>query len=845
LALGRHSGDNRYETAVEISKAGWAEGSEAVILARGDNFADALAGVPLAHKFMAPVLLTRPKALPEATLAEIQRLGASQVYILGKEGAVSAAIETQLADLGLAVLRIGGDNRYDTAAKIARELTPGGTGTAFVVYGQNFPDALAAASYAAAGGHPILLTGTDTLHQLTAQALEDLGVENTFVVGGTGVISNSVMAELPNPERIAGKNRYLTALALAERFASSSHMFIATGTDESGGADAIAGGALAASQGTGILLVSNIVPAEVLEFLGMNVERAEVFGGSAAVSSEVAQAIQDALYVPADDEEPSTPPVTVIPVDAINVSPATMTLAVGETGTIAVTVSPVNATNRQVNWTSGNEAVATVDENGRVTAAGKGIVTITAISAADNSKKASCAVTVTDNWADLADITWYNETNTSFTISTANQLAGLAVLVNREVSPDSFSGKTITLGADIDLLNLEWTPIGNGIRSGYTVVGNSFQGNIVGNGKTISNLKITAADAIGGDEHGFGLIGSMTKGQVNNLTISNPQISGTGCANGAVVGFLSYGYALDSTDFIAVENCNVVGGSVKGLEAAGGIIGRLVGSKDSSDNEAELRVRVVNCKNQGTAVEVTSNNAAGGIVGNQYRTNNLEQVLIKGCANSGNVTSPHMAGGIAGQIANGTLDGGTNTGTISGGYTTDKGFYNGGHLIGYSTGAKIRNVTELFDLKNVLETAGGMPIYIELTGNITATAYRGETSAGASIDPNSITMKNGRFLDISGETIFTVAGGKTINLYTGNNNTVRGETGAALTIVGDGRVNIGLEPTGLKHFFTDSAGTIAAADENGNVTQGKYGFVLKSGDNTNRNQEIWTLVSGS
>lgn len=358
LALGRHSGDNRYETAVEISKAGWEAGSDVVIIARGDNFADALAGVPLAHKFMAPVLLTRPKALPEATLAEIQRLGASQVYILGKEGAVSAAIETQLADLGLAVLRIGGDNRYDTAAKIARELAPGGTGTAFVVYGQNFPDALAAASYAAAGGHPILLTGTDTLHQLTAQALEDLGVENTFVVGGTGVISNRVMAELPNPERIAGKNRYLTALALAERFASSSHMFIATGTDESGGADAIAGGALAASQGTGILLVSNIVPAEVLEFLGMNVERAEVFGGSAAVSSEVAQAIQDALYVPADDEEPSTP-VTPVPVGTISI---TGDAVVGATLTAQVTPSGATVTYQ---WQSSADEVNWDDISGR------------------------------------------------------------------------------------------------------------------------------------------------------------------------------------------------------------------------------------------------------------------------------------------------------------------------------------------------------------------------------------------------------------------------------------------------------------------------------------------------
>ncbi|GEM_PF-6739940 len=838
FALVRYSGDNRYETAAAISKAGWEGGADVVILARGDDFADALAGVPLAHLHGAPVLLTRPNSLPEATLAEIQRLGASSIYILGGTKAVSAEIAKQLTDIGLEVIRISGKDRYNTAAAIANVLAPEGANTAFIVYALNFPDALAAAPYAAMSGCPILLTDANALHEDTAQALIDLGAENTYVIGGSGVISNSVMEELPNPERIWGANRYLTSLALAQRFLdANNHIFIATGADESGGADAIAGGALAAKQGTGILLIGNSVCDEVAGFLSAGIENATVFGGVAAVAPEVAQAITDALFQPGNEEDPITPPV--VPVSDVSVSPETMTLIAGNSGAITATVNPDNASNKAVTWTTSDANVATVAD-GVVTALTKGTATITATSAADSSKKASCVVTVADNWSDLSDITWYNATCTTFTITTASQLAGIAELANRIESPESFSGKTIILGANIDLFNLEWIPIGDGVRSGYTVLGNSFQGTFDGNSKTISNLKITAADAIGGDEHGFGLIGSMTKGQIKNLTISNPQISGTGCANGSVVGFLSYGYAETDTDVIPVENCSVIGGSIEGREAAGGIIGRLVGSKNSSDSAARLRIQVINCTNIGTAIEVTSNNAAGGIVGNQYRTNSTEQVLIKDCANSGNVTSPHMAGGIAGQIANGTLDGGTNSGTIIGGYTADKGFYNGGHLIGYSTGAKIRNVTELFDLKNVFETAGGMPIYIELTGNITATVNKGETSSGApASDPNSITMKNGRFLDISGAATLTVANGITVNLYTGYNNTLRGEIGAALTIAGEGSVNVGTDATGLKHFFTSADGSTVAADENGQVYKETYVFVVKSGDNTNRNQEIF------
>ena len=56
----RISDANRYLTAIEISKEGWTK-SDTVVLARGDNYADALAGVPYAHQLNAPILLTLPK----------------------------------------------------------------------------------------------------------------------------------------------------------------------------------------------------------------------------------------------------------------------------------------------------------------------------------------------------------------------------------------------------------------------------------------------------------------------------------------------------------------------------------------------------------------------------------------------------------------------------------------------------------------------------------------------------------------------------------------------------------------------------------------------------------------
>lgn len=88
----RISGDNRIETAIQISMYGW-EQAENVILARADNPADALSSASLSGALDAPILLTYPNNLSNSVLDEINRLGASTVYLLGGTGAISAEIE--------------------------------------------------------------------------------------------------------------------------------------------------------------------------------------------------------------------------------------------------------------------------------------------------------------------------------------------------------------------------------------------------------------------------------------------------------------------------------------------------------------------------------------------------------------------------------------------------------------------------------------------------------------------------------------------------------------------------------------------------------------------------------
>jgi len=89
------------------------------------------------------------------------------------------------------------------------------------------------------------------------------------------------------------------------------------------------------------------------------------------------------------DNETQTP---VVEVESVSLNKSEMTLTEGESETLAATVTPENAENKSIIWSSNNEAVATVDANGTVIAKRAGTAVITATST--NGKSAGCTVTV-------------------------------------------------------------------------------------------------------------------------------------------------------------------------------------------------------------------------------------------------------------------------------------------------------------------------------------------------------------------------------------------------------------------------------------------------------------------
>ncbi len=280
-SINRISGENRYDTAVEISRAGW-DDSNTVVLASGETFPDALAGGPLAYMLEAPILLTTKNKLPSETLEELQRLNVQEVYLLGGKAAIAESVENELAEIVGEINRIGGADRFETAAQIASYLP---SSKAVVANGRNFPDALAVAPYAAKQGIPIVLTDTATLPSSTKKVTDQKS--KTIVVGSYGVISAKVEEKLPSPTRYGGENRFETAKKITEAFPmGSTQAYVATGESF---ADALAGSVLAATKNAPILLVKKEEIPDPVEGLVENYDAHTILGGVNAVSATVQQ----------------------------------------------------------------------------------------------------------------------------------------------------------------------------------------------------------------------------------------------------------------------------------------------------------------------------------------------------------------------------------------------------------------------------------------------------------------------------------------------------------------------------------------------------------------------------
>ena len=259
-------------------------------------------------------------------------------------------------------------------------------------------------------------------------------------------------------------------------------------------------------------------------------------------------------------------------------------------------------------------------------------------------------------WNGKADTKWYKDSETEFTITTPEQLAGLAKLVNKG---NDFKGKTVKLGANImlnDTANWQnwdkkkpknkWKPIGYDKYKYYgniwrvmiaTNEYNWFVGTFDGNGFTVSGVYVNQSDSyaglfgyaianiknlgvtasyIKGDSYTGGLVGYFMAG-----TISNCYFSGT------VIGSLYVGGLAGYSEGKVIDSYST--GMVTGKEEVGGLVGDLFGdiidgySTGTVTGEKEVGGLVGNLfgniTNSYSTSMVTGDSVVGGFVGTFYR----------------------------------------------------------------------------------------------------------------------------------------------------------------------------------------------------------------------------------
>lgn len=200
--------------------------------------------------------------------------------------------------------RISGQTRYDTCKEISKS---GWTTSENVIIanGENYPDALGAAALSHKYNAPILLVHGKSLkdNPILVSELKRLNTKNITILGGTGVVSQSIEDSLKQSgyslQRLAGENRYATAVNIAEKLGNVSEIVISNGEDFAG---SLSVAPVSGINNTPVLLVSkDTVPSAVQTYLKKhNIKTTYVLGDKTVISETVASKFPNVKRISGD-----------------------------------------------------------------------------------------------------------------------------------------------------------------------------------------------------------------------------------------------------------------------------------------------------------------------------------------------------------------------------------------------------------------------------------------------------------------------------------------------------------------------------------------------------------------
>ncbi len=296
----RLAGSNRWNTALKVAdemKANLgAEKFDAIIIASGNGFADALAGSYLSTVKNAPILLSwgnggKFEYLDTDNIDYIKDNLAEggTVYLLGGTSAVPELDDDELS--AYEVVRLGGKDRFETNLMILEEAGVAAGSEVLVCTSTNFADSLSAS----ATGLPILLVFNEKGILYGEQPEYLAGLENcTFtVIGGESAVSEELAAaigEYGDVERLAGANRFETSALVAEKYFEAPEMAVLAYAWNY--PDGLCGGALAYSMGAPLVLTMTNYEAVAVEYAeSVGLTTGIVLGGDSLISDAAVRAI--------------------------------------------------------------------------------------------------------------------------------------------------------------------------------------------------------------------------------------------------------------------------------------------------------------------------------------------------------------------------------------------------------------------------------------------------------------------------------------------------------------------------------------------------------------------------
>ena len=271
---------DRMKTNLGISKF------QTIVVASGADFADALSGSYLAAVKDAPILLSykdkQNKQVQDYIKSNLATGGT--VYILGGTKAVPASMEAGLS--GLNVVRLAGENRFETNLKILQEAGVPAGEEILVCTGTNFADCLSGS----ATGKPIMLVYKKLTDNQKAY-LPTLSGNSFCIIGGENAVNKDIESSVGAfgaVSRLAGAHRYETSVLVAKKYFDNPNTAVLAYAKNY--PDGLCGGALAGTVNAPLILTDSKYFSYAADY-AKNIDKGIVLGGTGLISDKAVRSV--------------------------------------------------------------------------------------------------------------------------------------------------------------------------------------------------------------------------------------------------------------------------------------------------------------------------------------------------------------------------------------------------------------------------------------------------------------------------------------------------------------------------------------------------------------------------